>query len=62
VFVDYEPVESFVAAKTYTDEQGRFLLCGIPSATSASIGVAVGFGEYREVPPGPDATIEIEIK
>jgi hypothetical protein len=63
VFVDYEPVSDFPAAVTYTDAEGRFLLCGIPSAESASIGAGQGFRVgYREVPPGPDATIEIEIR
>jgi len=63
-FVDYEPTEDSPAATTYTDPQGRFLLCGIPQTRTATIGAALGVGHvaYRSVPPGPDASIEIEIK
>jgi hypothetical protein len=63
-FVDYEPLEDFPAATTYTDAQGRFLLCGIPQARNATIGASLGMGRvaYRSVPAGTDASIEIEIK
>jgi hypothetical protein len=63
-FVDYEPVMDSPAALTYTDALGRFLLCGIPQAGRATIGAALSVGRryaYREVPPGLDAEIEIEI-
>ena len=63
-FVDYEPIEDFPAAVTRTDAQGRFLLCGIPQDRQATIGAALGSGRvaYYTVPPGGDATIDIEIK
>lgn len=63
-FVDYEPIDDSPAAVTYTDSEGRFLLCGIPQARTATIGAALGVGRfaYRSVPPGPDASTEIEIK
>jgi len=60
--VDYEPYMDSPAALTYTDAQGRFLLCGIPTTRVATIGT--GLGErvvYREVPQGADAVIDIEI-
>lgn len=64
VIVDYEPVEDFPAAITYTDAQGRFLLCGIPQDREATIGSSLGSGRvaYYTVPPGGDAIIDIEIK
>ena len=63
VSVEYQPVDSLSAAVTYTDRRGRFLLCGIPGASRAFIATALGLGfAYREVPPGPDAAIEIEIR
>jgi hypothetical protein len=63
-FVDYEPTPDSPAAITYTDMNGRFLLCGIPQERTATIGAALGSGRfaYSSVPPGPDASIEIEIK
>ena len=64
VFVDYEPIEDFPAAITYTDAQGRFLLCGIPQDRGATIASSLGSGRiaYYTVPPGGDAIIDIEIK
>jgi hypothetical protein len=64
VFVDYEPIADSPAAVTSTDSEGRFLLCGITQTTSATIGAALDSGRYAysAVPPGPDASIEIEIK
>jgi hypothetical protein len=63
VFVSYEPLDNFPAAMTYTDAEGRFLLCGIPSGDRAFIYTGLGSRvEYREVPPGPDTAIEIEIR
>jgi hypothetical protein len=63
-FVDFEPIPDSPAAITYTDAQGRFLLCGIPQAGTAAIGAAIGTGRYayQSVPAGPDASIEIEIR
>jgi hypothetical protein len=63
-FVDYEPVSDSPAAITFTDAQGRFLLCGIPEAGDSLIGAAIGVGRfaYVMVPPGPDATVDIEIR
>lgn len=63
VGVDYEPYMDSPAALTYTDAQGRFLLCGIPQTHAAVIGTGLGINRvvYREVPPGPDAVIEIDI-
>jgi hypothetical protein len=63
-FVDYEPISDVPAAITFTDAQGRFLLCGIPEAGNSLIGASIGVGRfaYVTVPPGPDASIDIEIR
>jgi hypothetical protein len=49
------------AAGTRTDDQGRFLLCGLPRTRTVSIVEAVGLA-FATVPPGGDADIEIEAK
>jgi len=44
-FVDFEPIMDFPAAITYSDQAGRFALCGLPQSTldiGASIGNAAG--------------------
>ena len=63
-FVDYEPTEDSPAAVTRTDAAGRFLLCGISQTRTVTIGASNGFNRagYQQVPPGPDANIEVEIK
>jgi hypothetical protein len=63
-FVDYEPINDFPAAITFTDAQGRFLLCGIPEVGNSWIAAAIGVGRfaYVMVPPGPDASVDIEIR
>ena len=48
------------AAVTRTDDQGRFLFCGLPQSRTVSITEA--FGGNTTVPPGGDADIEIEVK
>jgi hypothetical protein len=63
-FVDYEPIPDSPAAITFTDAQGRFLLCGIPEAGDSWIGASIGAGRfaYVMVRPGPDASIDVEIR
>jgi hypothetical protein len=53
-FVDYEPIMDSPAATTVTDENGRYLLCGIPNDQVATIGTAVNINRvaYVDVPPG----------
>jgi hypothetical protein len=48
------------AAGTRTDDQGRFLICGLPRSRTVSI--AEAFGGGITVLPGGDADIEIEVK
>ena len=48
------------AAVTRTDDQGRFLICGLPQ--SRTVGITEAFGGSITVPPGVDADIEIEAK
>lgn len=51
------------AAVTRTDDQGRFLICGLPQSRTVSIAADFGGGiAWASVPPGGDADIEIEVK
>jgi len=52
-FVDFEPLEDFVAAVTYSDASGRFVLCGLPQNIAVSLGASSGSRvAYATVPPG----------
>ena len=63
-FVDYEPMDDFIAAATRTDAAGRFLLCGIPDSRTVTIGAWIEPSRfaYQRVPPGAAAHIELEIR
>jgi hypothetical protein len=51
------------AAVTRTDDQGRFLICGLPQSRTVSIAADFGGGiTWASVPPGGDVDIEIEVK
>jgi hypothetical protein len=63
-FVDFEPSEDFPAAVTYSDGEGRYLLCGIPDATPAQLGASFGGVSrvaYVTAPPHQTIGIDIEI-
>jgi hypothetical protein len=51
--VDFEPFEDFPAALTYTDAQGRYLLCGLPDGTEATLAASMTTARvaYVRVPP-----------
>jgi hypothetical protein len=61
-FVDFEVVEDFPAAISYTDAQGRFLLCGLPDGVTADVGASLNTERvaYVSVPPG-QTSIDIEL-
>ena len=61
-FVDFEPVMDFPGAVTYSDSEGRYLLCGIPEATSEVLGASAGTNRHAYVTVPPRQTIaDIEI-
>jgi len=61
VFVDFEPIEDFPAATTYTDANGQFSLCGLPQDAAVDLGAGLGNRvTYASVPPG-QTTIEITL-
>ena len=64
VWVAYEPFMEVGAAVTFTDSEGRFLLCGIPPESAVSVGAWLDAqrSQYVEVPAGPDAGIVIEFR
>jgi len=61
VFVDFEPMEDFPAAITYTDANGQFSLCGLPQESAVEIGAGLGNRvTYASVPPG-QTSVEITL-
>jgi hypothetical protein len=61
--VAYMAGPDFDTATTVADEQGRFLLCGLPEGQSVQLGIfAAGREAFHRVPPGPNATVELELK
>ena len=62
-FVDFEPLEDFPAAITYSDAAGRFLLCGLPQDERVFLGASSGVNRvaYLWVPPGQTGGIEITL-
>ena len=62
-FVDWEPLEDFPAAATYSDGAGRFALCGLPQDETVRLGASVIFGRvgYANTPPGQTAGVEITL-
>ncbi len=59
-FVDFEPVEDFVAAVTHTDQAGRFALCGLPADVAVGLSASTGTARvtYVSVPAG-ETSVEI---
>lgn len=61
-FVDFEPVDDFPAAITYTDAQGRFLLCGLPDGLAVGLGASLNTERVAYVTALPGQTsIDIEL-
>ena len=60
--VDFEPFEDFPAAVTYSDAQGRYLLCGLPDGVAAKLSASMATSRvaYVNVPPH-QTSIDIEI-
>jgi len=62
-FVDFEPLEDFPAAVTYSDGAGRFALCGLPQDETVLLGANAASGgraAYLNIPPGQTA-VEITL-
>jgi Carboxypeptidase regulatory-like domain len=62
-FVDWEPLEDFPAAVTYSDGAGRFALCGLPQDEAVQLGASLVFGRigYSNIPPSQTAGVEITL-
>ena len=62
-FVDWEPLEDFPAAVTYSDGAGRFALCGLPQDETVRLGASFVFGRvgYANIPSGQTAGVEITL-
>jgi hypothetical protein len=62
-FVDYEPFEDFPAAMASSDQEGRYVLCGIPTSESATISASMTTARvaYVTAPPGQTTGVDIEI-
>jgi len=64
-FVDFEPLEDFPAAVTYSDGAGRFALCGLPQDETVLLGSNApsgGRATYVNIPPGQTAGVEITLR
>ena len=62
-FADFEPLEDFPAAVTYSDGAGRFALCGLPQDETVRLGASLVFGRigYATIPSGQTAGVEITL-
>jgi hypothetical protein len=61
-FVDFEPIEDTPAALTYSDTAGHYLLCGLPSDQSISIGASLdNHVAYVSVTPGRTTGVDITL-
>jgi hypothetical protein len=61
-FVDFEPLDDFPAALTYSDGAGRFTLCGLPQDETVTLGISSGARvTYASIPPGQTAGLEITL-
>jgi hypothetical protein len=61
-FVDYEPIPDYVGAFTFTDNDGRFLLCGLPMNQTVMVGVGFeGRVVWVEVPPSQRDDVAISL-
>lgn len=59
-YVDFEPVEDFTSALTYSDRSGRFALCGLPVDATVRLGASSGGRvAFANVPPGKTSDVEI---
>jgi hypothetical protein len=60
VHVDYEPVMDSPAAHTFSDANGRYLLCGIPVDNPADIGAGFnGRAAYATARPGQTIGVDL---
>jgi len=57
--VDFEPLEDFPAAITYTDAAGRFALCGLPQSQSVNLGASTGGRVASVIVPAGQTSVEI---
>jgi hypothetical protein len=61
-FVDFEPLEDFPAAVTFSDGAGRFALCGLPQDETVLLGTSSGGRvAYANIPPGQTVGVEITL-
>src|SRR5262249_27047045 len=57
-FVDFEPVPDFPVATTYSDANGRYLLCGL---SDGQIGVGLDSDRFTYVSVPRDQTSDLDI-
>ena len=60
VFSEYE---DFEPATTYSDQAGRFALCGLPAGQAVRLeAFSNGRGAYADVPPGQTTDVELVLR
>ena len=64
--VDFSEYEDFEPAWTYSDQAGRFALCGVPLNETVAIGAftrtAPYLAGYVTVPPGQTTDVELVLR
>ncbi len=59
--VDFEPLEDFPAAITYTDAAGRFALCGLPQNQSVNLIASISGRDASVMVPAGQTSVEITL-
>lgn len=63
VIVVFSEYEDFEPATTYTDQGGRFALCGLPAGEAVRLeAFSSGRNSYTDVPPGQTTDVELVLR
>ena len=62
--VVFSAYEDFEPASIYSDQAGRFALCGLPSGEAVRLEAftSSGAGAYADVPPGQTSDVELVLR
>ena len=61
--VSFSRFEDFEPATTYTDQAGRFALCGLPVDETVRLNAFLGYyGAYADISPGQTTGVEMTLK
>jgi hypothetical protein len=60
--VGFSKYEDFEPATTYSDQAGRFALCGLPAGEAVRLVAFSRGGAYADVPPGQTTDVELVLR